>query len=428
MSLFLTVFLLFMGIALLGVPLIWALTVATFAYMWLSPNFYIEEGMLLSFIGGVEPFHLLAVPMFIVAGEIMVAGGVGTRMIDFASKALGFLRGGLGVVTVSSSMLFAGVSGSAVADSAAIGSVMIPGMKRRGYTKEFAAALVAVAGTIGIIIPPSIPMVIYAFMASVSVKDMFLSGFIPGLLFGAVLIFWCMHVGKARGWDPGGHPATADDLLASFKTCIPALLFPLVILGGIFGGVFTPTEAAAAACFYALLIGRFVYRELAWSDLPRILRDSFITSAVVMLVIGATTAFAWVMTMEGVPMDLVATLRAWDLDWWEFLLAVNIALLLLGIFIEPVPALILTAPLLLPVAREIGIDPVHLGLILTCNLAMGLFSPPVGGTLFVSAKIADARMWGITKELTPMFGLCCLVLAVVTYFPGFVMAPVYWFR
>lgn len=428
MTLFLGTFLLFMGIALLGVPLVWALTIATFAYMWLSPNFYIEEGMLLSFIGGVEPFHLLAVPMFIVAGEIMVKGGVGTRMIDFASKSLGFLRGGLGVVTVSSSMLFAGVSGSAVADSAAIGSVMIPGMKRRGYTREFAAALVAVAGTIGIIIPPSIPMVIYAFIGSVSVKEMFLAGFIPGLLFGLVLILWCMHVGRARGWDPGGRPVAAEELLASFRACIPALLFPLVILGGIFGGVFTPTEAAAVACFYALLVGRFIHRELAWSDLPAILRDSFVTSAVVMLVIGATTAFAWVMTMEGVPMELVGTLREWDLSWWQFLLAVNIALLLLGIFLEPVPALILTAPLLLPVARGIGVDPVHLGLILTCNLAMGLFTPPVGGTLFVSAKIAEARMWGITRELAPMFGLCCLVLAIVTYFPAFVMAPVHWFR
>ncbi len=428
MTLFLGTFLLFMGIALLGVPLVWALTLSTFAYMWLSPNFYVEEGMLLSFIGGVEPFHLLAVPMFIVAGEIMVKGGVGTRMIDFATKALGFLRGGLGVVTVSSSMLFAGVSGSAVADSAAIGSVMIPGMKRRGYTREFAAALVAVAGTIGIIIPPSIPMVIYAFMGSVSVKEMFLAGFIPGLLFGLALMLWCMHVGRARGWDPGGRPVGAEELLASFRACVPALLFPLVILGGIFGGVFTPTEAAAVACFYALLVGRFVHRELAWSDLPAILRDSFVTSAVVMLVIGATTAFAWVMTMEGVPMELVGTLRDWDLDWWEFLLAVNIVLLLLGIFLEPVPALILTAPLLLPVAKGIGVDPVHFGLILTCNLAMGLFTPPVGGTLFVSAKIAEARMWGITKELAPMFGLCCLVLAIVTYFPAFVMAPVHWFR
>jgi C4-dicarboxylate transporter DctM subunit len=427
-TLFLVVFLIFMGIGLLGVPLVWALMAATFAYMSLSPNVYIEEGMLLSFIGGVEPFHLLAVPMFIVAGEIMVAGGVGRRMIDFAAKAFGFLPGGLGVVTVSSSMLFSGVSGSAVADSAAIGSVMIPGMKRRGYTKDFAAALIAVTGTIGIIIPPSIPMVIYAFMGGVSVRDLFLAGFVPGLLFGLGLIVWCMHVGKARGWDPGGARTTADELLRSFRDCIPALLFPVAILGGIFGGVFTPTEAAAVACFYALLVGRFIYRELAWRDVPRILRDSFVTSATVMLVIGATTALAWVMTMEGVPMELVAQLRAWDLDRWAFLLAVNIALLLLGIFLEPVPALILTAPLLLPVAKGLGLDPVHLGLVMICNLAIGLFTPPVGGTLFVAAKIADARMWGITRELAPMFGICCLVLAIVTYFPSFVMAPVEWFR
>jgi C4-dicarboxylate transporter, DctM subunit len=425
---FLLVMVLFFGLALLGLPIVWSLLATTIVYMSISGGSYSFEGMLLAFVGGVEPFHLLAIPMFIIAGELMSAGGVSRRMIDFAAKLLAFLPGGLGIVTVSSSMIFAGISGSAVADSAAVGSVMIPGMKRRGYTPAFAAALVAVAGTIGIIIPPSIPMIVFAFVANASVKDLFLAGIIPGLLFGFALILWCMWISLRRGWDQGGRRSTAREIGRSFLACLPALAMPAVILGGIFGGVFTPTEAGAVAVFYALVIGIYVYRELSWRDVPRVLRDSFMTSATVMLVIGATSALAWVITLEGVPFLIVDAIKQFTSEKWVFLLIVNVLLLVLGIFLEPVPALILTAPLLLPVAKAMGVDAVHLGLIMTCNLALGLFTPPVGGTLFVAAKIANVRMGAITRELTPMFLICLVVLGIVTFMPGFVMAPVAWFR
>jgi C4-dicarboxylate transporter DctM subunit len=418
----------FFGLAFLGMPIVWSILAATILYMGLSDGGYTFEGMALSFVGGIEPFHLLAVPMFILAGELMGRGGVSNRLIDFASKVLSFLPGSLGVVTVSSSMVFAGVSGSAVADSAAVGGVMIPGMQRRGYTASYAAALVAVAGTIGIIIPPSIPMIVFAFLAGTSVKDLFLAGFIPGLLFGFALIAWSMFIARRHRWDPGAPLAPAREIGRSFLACVPALLMPVIILGGIFGGVFTPTEAGAVAIAYALVVGLWIYRELRIADLPDILLQSFVTSATVMLVIGATTALAWVITLEGVPLLLIDAIRSVTESKAVFLLIVNVLLLVLGIFLEPVPALVLTAPLLLPVGKAMGVDPVHFGLIMVCNLALGLFTPPVGGTLFVAAKIANARMGRITRDLIPMFAICVLVLAIVTYLPDFVMAPVRWFR
>jgi C4-dicarboxylate transporter DctM subunit len=426
--LFTLVMVAFFALAFLGLPIVWAILAATLLYMGLSDGGYTFEGMALSFVGGIEPFHLLAVPMFILAGELMGRGGVSNRLIDFAAKILSFLPGSLGVVTVSSSMVFAGVSGSAVADSAAVGGVMIPGMQRRGYTASYAAALVAVAGTIGIIIPPSIPMIVFAFLAGTSVKDLFLAGFIPGILFGVALIAWSMFVARRNRWDPGARLAPVGEIARSFLACLPALLMPVIILGGIFGGVFTPTEAGAVAIAYALLVGFWVYRELTLDQLPAILLQSFITSASVMLVIGATTALAWVITLEGVPFVLVDAIRAVTQSKEVFLLIVNVLLLILGIFLEPVPALVLTAPLLLPVGKAMGVDPVHLGLIMVFNLALGLFTPPVGGTLFVAAKIANARMGRITRDLIPMFAICLVVLAIVTYLPDFVMAPVRWFQ
>jgi C4-dicarboxylate transporter DctM subunit len=424
---FTIVMVVFFALALVGLPIIWSLLVATIFYMLMSDGGYTLEGLYLAFAGGVEPFHLLAVPMFIVAGELMSVGGVSARLIAFARTCLGFLPGGLGVVTVSSSMAFAGISGSAVADSAAVGSVMIPGMRRRGYRPSFAAALIAVSGTIGIIIPPSIPMIVYAFVGNVSVRDLFLAGFIPGILFGVALIGYCMWVGKTRGWDPGEPMSSPGEIWRAFLPSLPALSMPIIVLGGIFGGVFTPTEAGAVAVLLGLVVG-LASRDLKLRDVPRVLRDSFVTSATVMMVIGATTALAWVITLEGVPFAIVDTIKAWTTSKEVFLLLVNVLLLLLGIFIEPVPALILTAPLLLPVAKVMGVDPVHFGLILVFNLALGLFTPPVGGTLFVAAKIAGVRMGEITRDLMPMFVLSLIVLAIVTYAPALVLAPVMWFR
>ncbi|MEO6565841.1 MAG: TRAP transporter large permease [Casimicrobiaceae bacterium] len=408
-----------------GVPLFFALVLATMGYVAVAPSAPPMEALVINFVTAIEGFYFLAIPLFIVAGELISQGGAGQRLIRFATALLGFLPGGLGIVTVSASMLFAGMSGSAVADSAAVGSVMIPGMQRKGYSASYAGALVAAAGTIGIIIPPSIPMLLYAFIANVSVADLFISGIVPGLLFGFGMMILCWRHARKTGIDIGGPRPRLEDLTKSFLESLPALLLPAIILGGIFSGIFTPTESAGVAVIYALAIGLFLYRDLKWSQLPAILVNSFITSATVLLVVSAASVLSWIITFESVPLDLMKLMAAFASSKFAFLLLANIFLLVLGILLEPPPALLIAVPLLLPLATQYGVDPVHLGLIMTCNLAIGLFTPPVGGTLFVAAKIARVSMGAITRDLIPHFFMCATILLLVTYVPVIPMGLVW---
>ncbi len=410
-------FLAFLLLIALGVPLFFALVLSTIGYIAVAPSALPMEALMINFVTAIEGFYFLAIPLFIVAGELISQGGAGKRLIRFATSLLGFLPGGLGIVTVSASMLFAGMSGSAVADSAAVGAVMIPGMQRKGYSAAFAGALVAAAGTIGIIIPPSIPMLLYAFIANVSVSDLFISGIVPGCLFGFGMMFICWRHARKTGIDIGGPRPRLDDLIKTFLECLPALLLPAIILGGIFSGLFTPTESAGVAVIYALAIGLFLYRDLKFSQLPGILVSSFITSATVLLVVSAASVLSWIITFESVAQDLMNIMAAFSSGKIVFLLLVNVFLLVLGILLEPPPALLIAVPLLLPLAIKFGVDPVHLGLIMTCNLAIGLFTPPVGGTLFVAAKIAHVSMGAITRELIPHFFMCVAILMLVTYVP-----------
>ncbi|MGE0799542.1 MAG: TRAP transporter large permease [Lautropia sp.] len=421
----LAMFAVFLVLIAFGVPLFFALVLATLGYAAVAPSAPPMEALVINFVTAIEGFYFLAIPLFVVAGELISRGGAGQRLIRFATLLLGFLPGGLGIVTVSSSMLFAGMSGSAVADSAAVGSVMIPGMKRKGYSAEYAGALVAAAGTIGIIIPPSIPMLLYAFIANVSVADLFVSGIVPGILFGIGMMILCWRHARRTGIDVGGARPRAGELGRAFIESLPSLLLPAIILGGIFSGLFTPTESAAVAVVYALVIGLWVYRDLRLAQLPSILADSFITSATVLLVVSAATVLSWIITFESVPQQLIGIIQAFSSSKIVFLLLVNVFLLILGILLEPPPALLIAVPLLLPLAQQYGVDPVHLGLIMTCNLAIGLFTPPVGGTLFVAAKIARVSMGGITRELIPHFVMCVLVLMLVTYLPVIPMGLVW---
>jgi C4-dicarboxylate transporter, DctM subunit len=418
----------FFGCALIGAPLVWSLLIAAFGTIIVLDRTYPFQAVLLTFVGGVEPLHLAAIPLFILAGELVSVGGVGRRLIEFARQVLGFLPGGLGVVTVGASTMFGAVSGSAVADSAAIGSILIPGMSKRGYPKPYSAALVACAGTLGVLIPPSIPLLVYGFVGNVSVAQLFLSGVMPGLLFAFALMLYCVYKGKQLGCDPGGERPTLAGLKASFRETLPALLMPIVILGGIYSGIFTPTEASAVAVIYGLVVGLFVYRELKFSDLPLIVLNAFITSAVVMLVIGATATLGWLITIEQVPQAFADMISQIASSKWAFLLLLNILLLLIGIFLEPLPALILTAPLFIPTAKAFGVDPVHLGLIMTFNLAIGLYTPPVGGTLFVAARIANVGMLAISRELVPMLAIAVVVLGLVTYVEAIPMGLVWLMR
>lgn len=412
--------LLFLGfflLALAGVPLLFSLLATTVATIVIGSLGHPLETIFLSFIGGVEPFILIAVPLFIFAGEILSSGGIGRRIVEFARALLGFLPGGLGIVTVASCLMFGGVSGSAIADTAAIGSLVIPSMKQRGYARGFAAALLSVAGTLALLMPLSIPFLVYAFISGVSMRQLSMSGLVPGLFMAIALMGVCVWYGKKSGCDNGDVRSSARQVWAATRDAGPALMMPLIIVGGIWSGVFTPTESAAVAVVYGIIVSLFVYRDIELRDLPRLLVKAFQTSATVMLVIGATGALAWLITAEQVAVQLAAWIKLVADQPWQFLFLLNVALLLLGIFIEPLPAMLLTVPLLLPIAKTFGIDLVHLGVVITANLAIALYTPPVGGTLFVAAKLADAGIGEITKALWPLLIAAVAVLFVITYLP-----------
>ncbi len=422
------IFLVFFALALIGLPVVWSILGTTVLTIWWFGMSHPLETIFLTYIGGVEPFILIAVPLFIVAGELFSRGGVGERIIRFARSLFGSLPGGLGIVTVASCLLFGGVSGSAIAGAAAIGSVMIPELAKQGYSKAFASALVAAAGTLAIIMPPSIPLLVYGYVASVSVRDLFLSGIVPAILFGFGLMLVCVWYGISTGCDRGGKRASGQEIWVSFKDAFPALLMPVIILGGIWTGFFTPTESAVVAVAYGLLVSMLWYRSIRLKDLPSMLHSAFLTSAVVMAVVGATAALAWIITVEQVPLAMTEWVKTVAESPWTFFLLINIFLLILGIFLEPLPALVLTAPLFVPLASSYGVDPVHLGLVMTCNLAIGLYTPPVGGTLFVAAKIGEVSMGAISRALLPLFFVSILVLLIVTYVPAIAMSMVWFMR
>ena len=407
----------FFALALMGVPLMVALLATTAGIVSIYGMQYPLESVFLSFIGGVEPFILIAVPLFVFTGELLATGGVGKRIVEFANVLFGWLPGGLGVVTVISCLLFGGVSGSAIADTAAIGSLVIPAMLARGYTRGFAAALVAVAGTLALLMPLSIPFLVYAFISGVSMRTLSMAGLVPALISGAALIAVCMWHGRKTGVDPGGKPSSLREIAKAGYSAGPALLMPVFIVGGIWSGYFTPTEAAAVAVAYGLLISMLFYKDMSYKDIPKLLLKAFMTSATVMLVIGATGALAWLITAEGVAQQLADWVGSVAHVKWVFLIMLNICLVLLGIFIEPLPALLMAAPLFLPLAMAFKIDLVHMGVIMTANLAIALYTPPVGGTLFVAAKLAGATISEITKHLWVMMAATFSVVLLITYVP-----------
>ncbi|MGG1554042.1 TRAP transporter large permease [Paenibacillus ferrarius] len=412
-----------------GIPLAYCLMFASIIFLLLLNTGLPLESVMLTYVSSLESYSFLAIPLFVVAGELISQGGAGRRIIDFATKAFSFIPGGLGIVTVVTSMLFAGMSGSAVADSAAVGSIMIPGMSRKGYPKSFAGALVAAAGSIGIIIPPSIPMIIYAFVGGVSLGDLFIAGIIPGFVIGVSMMILCYFYAKKHGWDSTQHERYKFyDVFISFIKCLPSIALPGIILGGIFSGIFTPTEAAAVACVYGLIISMFVFKDIKMKDLPHILRSSFVTSASVLLVIAAATAMTFMVNIENVPKQLVELITTITHQPWVFLLIVNLLLIILGMFIDATSALIITVPLLLPTAIAFGVDPVHLGIIMTCNLAIGLYTPPVGVTMFVAAKIGRIEIGALVKQLVPFMVISVITLLLITYVPQISLSLVNFFK
>lgn len=398
--------LVFLCTIMLSIPLVWAILITAILPIFVFDLGYSLQAVYLNFI----------------------SGGVGQRIIEFAKEAFGFLPGGLGFVVVGASMLFGGISGSAIADSAAIGSVMVPNMAKQGYSKAFAGGLVAAAGTIGIIIPPSIPLLIYGFVGNVSVADLFLAGVVPGLIFGILFMAVCYYVGKTTSCDPGGRRTSRKALWRAFVRSFPALLMPVIILGGIFGGFVTPTEAAAVAVVYGFFVTVVLYRDFSLRDMPKLIIDSFVTSAIVMVVIGATTVLGWLITLEQLPQILAEFINSISSSPFTFLLLVNLVLLLLGLVLDPVPAILLTAPLFIPTAMTFGVDPVHLGIIMTCNVAVGLFTPPVGATLYVASRISGVGVLTIARAMAPLYLAAIFALMLVTYIPAISMTLVEAFR
>lgn len=411
----LEIFGLFILIALAGVPLLYALLATTVAIIWIKGFDYPLETIFLSYISGVEPFLLIAVPLFIFAGELLSHGGIGKRIVNFARTVLGFLPGGLGIVTVASCLMFGGVSGSALADTAAIGSLVVPAMTARGYGRNFTAALLAVAGTLALLMPLSIPFLVFAFLSGVSMRQLGMAGLLPAFVAALTLSLVCVWYGKKTGCDNGSERASAREMWEAFKDAGPALVMPVIIVGGIWSGLFTPTEAAAVSVVYGLFMSIGLYRDLKVRDLPAMLLRALRTSSVVMLIVGATGALAWLITAEQVASELAAWVATVATHQWQFLLLVNVFLLLLGMFIEPLPALLLTAPLLLPMAHSYHVNLVHFGVVVTFNLAIALVHPPVGPALFIAAKLANVSIGGATRALLPLLAAMIVVLLLVTY-------------
>jgi len=402
----------------IGVPVAFALGLSTAATLILAENYPLMV-LLKETFTGIDSFPLMAVPFFILAAELMSGGSLTEVLLRFAGQFVGHRRGGLGYTNVVSLTFFSGISGSALADAAGPGSMLIKMMDKAGYDRSYAAALTASTAIVGPIIPPSIIMIIYALQdESVSVGTLFAAGILPGILIAVAMCVVNFYVSKKRNYKGDGQTPPLREILVTTWKAIPAILLPVVILGGMRAGWFTPTEASVVAVFYALVCGKFVYRTLEWKMLPDILSRSALLSASVLIIIGLSASFAWVLTIEGIPQQMAEWLIGMNLSPWMFLIIVNVFLLLFGIFIEPLPGVMVLAPILAPVAIKLGVDPVHFAMIVIFNLTLGMITPPVGGLLFVTCNVSKVPMSALVKELVPFLWAHGAVLMILTFVPA----------
>ncbi|MFN9726554.1 TRAP transporter large permease [Acidovorax sp.] len=402
----------------LGFPIAFALAIAASLAVFVGGR-YPQLIVFKEMFSGIDSFPLMAVPFFILAAELMSGGALTTVLLRFAAQFVGHLRGGLGYANVLSLTLFSGISGSALADAAGPGSMGVKMMEKAGYSRAYAASLTASTAVVGPIIPPSIAMIIYAMQdGQVSVGGLFMAGFLPGALIALAMAFVNWRVCKQRGYrSHEERPGARDMWLNSFKA-IPALLLIFVILVGIRFGIFTPTEASVVAVFYALVCGKWIYRTLEWKAIPAIASRSALLTASVLLVMATSSVFAWVLTVEGVPQTLSQLVISWNLSAITFLLAVNVLLLLFGIFMEPLPGIMILVPILAPISAALGIDPTHFAMVVIVNLTLGMITPPVGGLLFVVSVATRVPMMQLTRELPPFLVAHLVVLALITFVPA----------
>jgi C4-dicarboxylate transporter DctM subunit len=369
---------------------------------------------------GCDSFPLLAIPLFIFAGALMDTGGISLRLVNLAQALVGHFRNGLGMVSIVSEIFFSGISGSTAADTAAIGSIMIPAMNQAGYTPARATAIVCAACGMGILVPPCIGMVIYGGVANASVGALFAGGFLPAFVMAAALMIQLNIQARREGVRPGRFVG-AKPLLKAFKESILALFMPVIIFGGILGGVCTPTEAAVLAVVYGLVVSMFVYREISLRKLADVLLDTGVVTGQVMIMVGMASVFGWILTREQVPQALAGVINSMGGGKILFLFMINVAFLFLGAVLEGVPALIMTVPILLPIASTFGVDPVHFGIILIANMGIGLFLPPIGLGVFIGCSIGKITVSEIAKPLFPYLAVNFATVLLITYWPGLTM-------
>lgn len=411
----LVLFLMFVGLLLLGFPVAFSLGVASLLYL-------VVKGIPLSIIpqkmySGIDSFVLLCIPAFIVAGNLMNTAGITRRIINFSNAIAGFIRGGLALANVAASMIFAGISGTALADTASIGAILIPAMKDEGYDADFSAAVTASSSTVGPIIPPSVPMIIVGTLTGLSVTRLFLAGALPGVILGFALMAITYYLSVKRNY-PKEEKLPLRLIIRTFFDAFWALGMVVLILFGILGGVFTPTEASVVAVVYALLVGLFVYRELKLRDIPRIVIESVRMTTSVMILVGLARLFAWIITTEGIPQIVAQEILNISTNPYVVILLINAILLFVGCFMETVAALVIFVPVLLPVATRIGMDPIHFAVMVVLNLIIGLTTPPVGVCLFVAANIAKISLGELVKAMVPFLLVLLAVLFLVSYVPS----------
>jgi C4-dicarboxylate transporter DctM subunit len=414
-----TLILVFLGTMLLGFPVAFCLGITSLVVLLIGdvPLLLIAQRM----FTGIDSFPLMAVPFFVLAGELMNRGGTTRRLIDFANVLVGRVPGGLAHTNILASMFFGGISGSAVADAAAMGTILVPGMTRKGFPPGFSAAVTAASATMGPIIPPSILMVLMGVTTGLSIGGLFAAGIVPGLILGLSMMGLSFFMALRYGFPRESFPLSPGIIFKEFVSAFPALLAPVIILGGILGGIFTPTESAAVAVLYAFLLGRFIYKELSFKDLGRIFVESGTTTAVLLLIIGMANIFAWILTSEQIPTRIAGAMTALTDNPYLILMIINVFLLFIGMFLEGGAAIIILAPTLLGVTSALGIDPLHFGLVMVLNIAVGLLTPPLGVCLFVVCGVTGISLGRIIRSVLPFLALELAVLLLVTYVPAVIL-------
>jgi tripartite ATP-independent transporter DctM subunit len=407
----------FVLLMLIGMPVAYALGLAALVgALWIDLPL---DAVMIQMASGVNKFSLLAIPCFVLAGAIMAEGGMSRRLVAFAGVLIGFVRGGLSLVNILASTFFGAISGSSVADTASIGSVMIPEMEKNGYPRDFATAVTVSGSVQAILIPPSHNAVIYSMAAggTVSVAALFMAGVFPGLLLGLSLAIYCLIVAKKRNYPKG----RVVPLHEAWKICLEAtwgLMTMFIILGGIMSGVFTATESASIAVLWAFFVTMFIYRDYKWRDLPKLMHRTVKTVSIVMVLIGFAAAFGYIMTLMQIPLKITEVFTTFSKEPWVILALINIMLLVLGTLMDMAPLILILTPILLPVVKSVGIDPVHFGMIMMVNLGIGLITPPVGAVLFVGSAVAKLKIEQVVMAMRPFFVIMLFVLFLVTYFPA----------